>query len=203
MIYFQSLTQADLALLLKPLSRPTSRSRMAEMTEEEIDQQTEKRARYRARQLFQWVYQRHVTEWDLMTDLSKELRAWLRENPLEARFHVKIEDAAIRAAVRTAPEYDPFGHRPRAPFKVLQDAAILAHRQSGGKAATVTDRIVGEQVARALGLRLNPADRDQFRRGWMICERRSGRRSSIRSASPTRWSIFGAISTRAPEKTIA
>jgi len=84
---------------------------------------------------------------------------------LEKKYNVKIEDAAIRAAVRTAPEYDPFGHRPRAPFKVLQDAAILAHRQSGGKIATVTDRIVGDQVARALGLTLNPADRDQFRQG--------------------------------------
>lgn len=84
---------------------------------------------------------------------------------LEKKYNVKIEDSALRAAVRTAPEYDPFGHRPRAPFKVLQDASILAHRQSQGSAATVTDRTVGDQIVQALGIKLNPADREQFRKG--------------------------------------
>jgi 23S rRNA (adenine2503-C2)-methyltransferase len=60
MIFFQSLTQDELAELLRPLSP--------------------KPARYRAKQLFHWVYQRHETDWDRMTDLSKELRAWLKEN---------------------------------------------------------------------------------------------------------------------------
>lgn len=82
---------------------------------------------------------------------------------LEKKYQVTIEDSAIQAAIRTAPEYDPFGHRPRAPFKVLQDAAILAHRRSNGQTAIVTEKIIGDQVASVLGLRLNPADREQFR----------------------------------------
>jgi len=34
---------------------------------------------FRARQLMQWIYQRGVTDFDDMTDLSKKLRAWLKE----------------------------------------------------------------------------------------------------------------------------
>jgi ATP-dependent Clp protease ATP-binding subunit ClpA len=82
---------------------------------------------------------------------------------LERKYNVKIDDAAVRAAIRMAPEYDPFGHRPRAPFKVLQDSAILAHRKSGGQQAALTDKIVGEQVTKSLGLTLNPVDREKFR----------------------------------------
>src|SRR5688500_18997908 len=63
MIYFQSLTQNDLAELLLPLAPDNP-----------------KKAKYRAKQIFHWVYQRFVTEWDQMTDLSKDLRAWLNAN---------------------------------------------------------------------------------------------------------------------------
>lgn len=34
---------------------------------------------FRARQVLQWIYQRGVTNFDEMTDLSKSLRAWLKE----------------------------------------------------------------------------------------------------------------------------
>ncbi len=64
-IYFQSLTQAELTELLKPLSRP---------------EKAATQSRYRAKQIFHWVYQRFVTDWDQMTDLSKDTRAWLKEN---------------------------------------------------------------------------------------------------------------------------
>lgn len=95
MIYFQSLTQAELADLLRPISRPRKRARFfpesqnegqngkeaaKEFNTELEELQTAKRARYRAQQIFHWVYQRHVTEWDQMTDLSKDLRGWLKEN---------------------------------------------------------------------------------------------------------------------------
>lgn len=74
MIYFQSLTQNELAELLRPISRPRKRAQASE----EI--QTIRRARYRAQQIFHWVYQRQVTDWSLMSDLSKDLRVWLQEN---------------------------------------------------------------------------------------------------------------------------
>ncbi|MGK5083353.1 23S rRNA (adenine(2503)-C(2))-methyltransferase RlmN [Bdellovibrionota bacterium FG-1] len=76
MIYFQSLTQAELVELIRPLGRPTA-------------------ARYRAQQIFHWVYQRHVFEWDLMTDLSKDLRAWLKENVEIYRLKVAQSQQAL------------------------------------------------------------------------------------------------------------
>lgn len=81
MIYFQSLTQAELADLLLPLSRVKVSSALPpDEAQLELRRKAEKQARYRARQLFHWVYQRFVTDWDQMTDLSKELRAWLKDN---------------------------------------------------------------------------------------------------------------------------
>ncbi len=35
---------------------------------------------FRAKQVWQWVYQKGVTDWDLMTNLSKEFRSILKEN---------------------------------------------------------------------------------------------------------------------------
>ncbi|MBI4925982.1 MAG: 23S rRNA (adenine(2503)-C(2))-methyltransferase RlmN [Bdellovibrio sp.] len=63
MLYFQSFTLDALALILRPQS----------LTDE-------RRARMRARQIFQWVYQKGAVSWDEMTDLSKDLRSWLKEN---------------------------------------------------------------------------------------------------------------------------
>ncbi|MEK6707061.1 MAG: 23S rRNA (adenine(2503)-C(2))-methyltransferase RlmN [Bdellovibrionota bacterium] len=54
---FQSLTKDDLAELLQPIGR-----------------------KYQAKQIFKWVYQRFVNDWDEMTDLSKVLRSWLKTN---------------------------------------------------------------------------------------------------------------------------
>lgn len=81
MIYFQSLTITELAELLRPLSRVKRRGSMAaEASDEEYELKLTKQANYRAKQLFHWVYQRFVTDWDEMTDLSKDLRLWLKEN---------------------------------------------------------------------------------------------------------------------------
>jgi len=77
MIYFQSLTKNELIELLKPLSHVKTR---VEETEAEYQLRITKKARYRAQQVFHWVYQRFVTDWDQMTDLSKDLRGWLKEN---------------------------------------------------------------------------------------------------------------------------
>jgi 23S rRNA (adenine2503-C2)-methyltransferase len=77
MIYFQSLTQSELADLLLPLSRVKRREGMS--LEEQGLKET-KQARYRAKQIFHWVYQKFQTDWDQMSDLSKELREWLKQN---------------------------------------------------------------------------------------------------------------------------
>jgi 23S rRNA (adenine2503-C2)-methyltransferase len=77
MIYFQSLTQNELIEILRPLSRV--KPRVGESAEE-FEQRALKQARYRSQQIFHWIYQRFVTDWDEMSDLSKELRAWLKDN---------------------------------------------------------------------------------------------------------------------------
>ncbi len=77
MIYFQSLTQTDLVELLRPLSKVREKP---DQTAEEREAQVIRQAKYRAKQIFHWVYQRFATDWDQMSDLSKELRAWLKLN---------------------------------------------------------------------------------------------------------------------------
>jgi len=69
MIFFQSLTKNELAELLLPFSA---------VKKTEIQRQ--KQAMLRSRQIFHWVYQRYVTEWDLMSDVAKDVRSWLKEN---------------------------------------------------------------------------------------------------------------------------
>ncbi|MBY0469547.1 23S rRNA (adenine(2503)-C(2))-methyltransferase RlmN [bacterium] len=85
-IYFQSLTRDELADLLLPFSaRPRDRHVDADGTPlVELNDAPSlpeiKRARMRAKQIYHWVYQRFVTDWDQMTDLNKEVRGWLKEN---------------------------------------------------------------------------------------------------------------------------
>ncbi len=92
MIYFQSLTQAELAELLMPLSqeRPSPR-----LTEEERVRKSEKRARYRAKQIIKWVYQRFSTVLDKMSYLSKDLRAWLKEHVVVYRLEERLSRQAL------------------------------------------------------------------------------------------------------------
>ena len=71
MIFFESLTQAELAELLLPLGQSRSGADASA---------PQKKARYRAQQIYHWVYQRLVTDWDQMTDLSVALREWLKQH---------------------------------------------------------------------------------------------------------------------------
>ncbi len=91
MIYFQSLTKAELADLLLPLSRVKGRG----LSDEEIEKKAKKQAAYRAQQVFHWVYQRFVDDWEQMSDLSKELRAWLKENMVVYRLDQRVAQQAL------------------------------------------------------------------------------------------------------------
>jgi 23S rRNA (adenine2503-C2)-methyltransferase len=91
-IPFQSLTKAELAELLLPLSRVKGSSAL---TPQEREKKARKQAEYRARQVFHWVYQRFVDDWDSMTDLSKELRAWLSANVYVVRLRESLSRQAI------------------------------------------------------------------------------------------------------------
>jgi len=94
MIYFQSLTQSELADLLLPLSRVENRS--GKFTEEEVEIKKHKQAKLRAKQIFHWAYQRYVLDWDGMTDLAKDVRAFLKENVeffrLSDRYNKQAQD---------------------------------------------------------------------------------------------------------------
>ncbi len=90
MTYLQSLTKAELADLLLPLSRVKGR----DLAPEEFEKKAKKQAAYRAQQIFHWVYQRFVNEWDEMTDLSKDLRTWLKENVVVYRLDQRVSQQA-------------------------------------------------------------------------------------------------------------
>jgi len=89
---FQSLTKTELAELLLPLSRAKEERALhadfsAELSDEErekigklVEKKKSKQAALRAQQLFHWVYQRYVTDYDQMTDLAKDVREWLKAN---------------------------------------------------------------------------------------------------------------------------
>ncbi len=79
MIYFQSLTREELVELILPLSRVNPYKGGVPLSEAELKLKALKQARYRAQQIFHWVYQRFQTDWDQMSDLSKELRVWLKD----------------------------------------------------------------------------------------------------------------------------
>lgn len=101
MIFFQSLTQSDLTDLLVPLSYPKRRRDALPLEELPVDERlaleeaARKRARYRSKQIFVWVYQRFVTEWDEMTDLSKDLREWLKGNVRIYRLEQRLARQAM------------------------------------------------------------------------------------------------------------
>lgn len=69
MQYLQDLTREDLEKFL-----------FSGFEQRESPERQEKRARFHAKQIFHWVYQRGVFDWEGMTDLSKALRKWLQEN---------------------------------------------------------------------------------------------------------------------------
>jgi len=133
MIYFQSLTQSDLAELLLPLSASKPRRRRytedqkpeqglsvsagssfasAPVATDEVsgelgatqessseklatEEKARKKAKYRAKQIFHWVYQRHISDWDQMSDLSKDLRIWLKENMVVFRLQQRQSRQAL------------------------------------------------------------------------------------------------------------
>jgi 23S rRNA (adenine2503-C2)-methyltransferase len=84
MTFLQSLTKAELADQLYPLSVELLEKKLrrdAERTPElqaELEKKARSQARIRAKQIFNWVYQRYVTDYDQMSDLSKELREWTK-----------------------------------------------------------------------------------------------------------------------------
>lgn len=97
MIVFQSLTQSELAQLLLPLSRESSkRHKIVPDLKREAQ-----RARYRAKQIYHWVYQRGVTDWNQMSDLSKNLRVWLNENVSILRLQERQAQQAQDGTLKT------------------------------------------------------------------------------------------------------
>jgi 23S rRNA (adenine2503-C2)-methyltransferase len=104
MIYFQGLTKEELSGLLLPLSRvkrPRGDAAAAESDESlakleaDFKKKAQRQAQYRAQQIFHWIYQRHVVEWDLMTDLSKDLREWLKQNVEIFRLQTRLSQGAL------------------------------------------------------------------------------------------------------------
>jgi 23S rRNA (adenine2503-C2)-methyltransferase len=108
MLYFQSLTKSDLADALLPLSTAKEERSLRDLTDEserealikKIEKKKRKQAEMRAKQLFHWVYQRYVTDYDQMTDIAKDIRAWLKENVkifrLEESYSKQAQDGTYK-----------------------------------------------------------------------------------------------------------
>jgi 23S rRNA (adenine2503-C2)-methyltransferase len=108
MLIFQSLTKTELADALLPLSTAREERDLARTTDEserellfsKIEKKKRKQAEMRAKQLFHWVYQRYVTDYDQMTDLAKDIRFWLKENVtifrLEETFSKQSDDGTYK-----------------------------------------------------------------------------------------------------------
>jgi 23S rRNA (adenine2503-C2)-methyltransferase len=108
MLIFQSLTKSDLADALLPLSTAKEERDLRTLTDEsereallqKIAKKKRKQAEMRAKQLFHWVYQRYVTDYDQMTDIAKDIRAWLKENVrifrLEETYSKQSEDGTYK-----------------------------------------------------------------------------------------------------------
>lgn len=82
MIYFQSLSRADVAQLLAE----------AFPAETQIHP---KRPAMRAKQIFHWVYQRHVLDWAQMSDLSRDIREWLAAHVEIYRLEKKVSQTSL------------------------------------------------------------------------------------------------------------
>lgn len=91
MIFLQALPKEELTDLLFQWDMTRSEvSRTRERDPAGFEKKARSRARYRAKQIFNWVYQRFVWDWDGMTDLSIDLRDWLKANVLIHRLDVKV-----------------------------------------------------------------------------------------------------------------
>ena len=101
MVFLQSLTQSELAETLQPISLELLEKKLRRDTERtpELQAELEKRARtqarFRAKQIFHWVYQRYVTDWDRMSDLSKELREWCKVHTPIFRLSERVARQAV------------------------------------------------------------------------------------------------------------
>lgn len=93
MIRMQSLTKQELADLLLPLSYVRG-----DLTPDTPKKR--KQAMMRAKMIFHWVYKRYVLDWDQMSDLSKDVRNWLKENVeifrLNASYEKQSEDGTFK-----------------------------------------------------------------------------------------------------------
>lgn len=108
MLIFQALTKDDLAQALLPMSHAKEERELPYIEDlgarlelvAKVEKKKRKQAEMRAKQLFHWVYQRYVTDYDQMTDLAKDLRVWLKENirifRLEESYSKQSEDGTYK-----------------------------------------------------------------------------------------------------------
>lgn len=90
MVVFQSLTLEDLTKILRSYGDPQPTRAGRDESSDALD----RRAKYRAKQIFVWVYRRHVTDWDAMSDLSKGLREWLKSTVSVLTLKEKVSQQA-------------------------------------------------------------------------------------------------------------
>jgi 23S rRNA (adenine2503-C2)-methyltransferase len=110
---------------------------------------TEKQRRMRARQLWHWIYNKGLTSFDLMTDISKEVRAKLEET-----FHVgrpeivteqKSTDGTIKWLLKLAPDERGQRHEIETVYIPEEDRGTLCISSQVGCTLTCTFCHTGTQ----------------------------------------------------------
>ena len=149
MTIFQSLTKADLAEMLLPLSQVHKSG----FTPEELEKKSRKRAAMRAQQIFHWVYQRYVLEWDEMSDLSKELREWLKANLTIFRLTERVSKQAMDGTHKflwTLPDAKTIESVIIPSALQEKPAAVAARMLSGHETTEGDDEVEGDYSASVL-----------------------------------------------------
>jgi 23S rRNA (adenine2503-C2)-methyltransferase len=109
----------------------------------------EKQRKMRMRQLWHWIYQRGVTTFDLMTDVSKELRAKLEEAFIIGRPEVVTEqissDGTRKWLLRLAPDDKGARHEVETVYIPEEDRGTLCISSQVGCTLTCTFCHTGTQ----------------------------------------------------------
>jgi 23S rRNA (adenine2503-C2)-methyltransferase len=160
MIIFQSLTKSELADLLLPLSQV----KKSGFSDEELEKKSKKRAAMRAQQIFHWVYQRYVLEWEEMSDLSKELRDWLKSNITIFRLTERVSRQALDGTHKflwDLPDSKTI-ESVIIPSALQEKSGVVAARILNGQEAEESDDDIEGDYSPSTGIAGNENDEDEL-----------------------------------------
>lgn len=102
--FVQSMTRDELAAALMPICRQMVQRRRRKASPEQREAYAAKKSQLHAKQIFTWLYQRHVRQWEDMEELSKVMVEWLQSHlaifQLETHAEQRSEDGTVKVLWR-------------------------------------------------------------------------------------------------------